>query len=161
MREFDINGLRLAEFQGKLFEKSTLYFEGSTLIFLRRFLHSEVKDILDENESSLISFSELEAFEYMDEEFGKTSYGKNKVSPNILFWIGYIYRYISYTRDMSTNLVVKFFPFKMMCDLYYSYHTQDNEWIIKSILEENNIKEEMLDKNYRMKEIIKKHRESL
>ena len=39
MREFDHNGLLLAEFQGKLFEKSE-ELNCSSPIFIRRFLHS-------------------------------------------------------------------------------------------------------------------------
>ena len=40
MREFDHTGLLLAEFQGKLFEKSTELC-CSSAVFLRRFFHSE------------------------------------------------------------------------------------------------------------------------
>ena len=39
MREFDHNGLLLAEFQAKLFERS-VDLNYSTPIFLRRYLHS-------------------------------------------------------------------------------------------------------------------------
>lgn len=50
MREFDHNGLLLllAEYQGKLFEKS-YDLNCSTPIFIRRFLHSDLLKTLDEN----------------------------------------------------------------------------------------------------------------
>ena len=47
MKEFDHNGLLLAEYQGKLFERSA-DLECSTGIFIRRFLHSDLLKALDE-----------------------------------------------------------------------------------------------------------------
>ena len=41
MRKFDHNGLLIAEYQGKLFEKST-GLNCSSGIFIRRFLHSDL-----------------------------------------------------------------------------------------------------------------------
>ena len=41
MRKFDHDGLLLAEYQGKLFEKSN-ELKCSTGIFMRRFLHSDL-----------------------------------------------------------------------------------------------------------------------
>lgn len=46
MKEFDHNGLMLAEYQGKLFEKS-VELDCSSSIFIRRFLHSELLNDLD------------------------------------------------------------------------------------------------------------------
>ena len=51
MREFDLNGLRLAEYQAQLFERSAIQLECSSVVFLRRFLHSDLLKILDTNES--------------------------------------------------------------------------------------------------------------
>ena len=48
MRKFDHNGLLLAEYQGKLFEKSS-ELNCSTGIFMRRFLHSNLLNELDAN----------------------------------------------------------------------------------------------------------------
>ena len=39
MRELDTNGLRLCEYQGKLFEESASRFPCSTKVFLRRFYY--------------------------------------------------------------------------------------------------------------------------
>ena len=55
MREFDLNGLRLAEYQAKLFERSTKLLDCSTAVFLRRFLHSDLLKLIDKNDSSRIS----------------------------------------------------------------------------------------------------------
>ena len=51
MRAFDHNGLLLAEFQGKLFEKSE-ELNCSSPIFIRRFLHSDLLKKLDDGNSN-------------------------------------------------------------------------------------------------------------
>lgn len=154
MRKFDHNGLLLAEYQGKLFEKST-ELNCSTGIFMRRFLHSHLLKKLDTNNPSSLSLDVTEGTYSILEQFGDSDYGKLKYSKNSLFWIGYMYRYISYTREQSTKFVMKIFDYKQMNDVYYSFHTQDPEWCVQSLLEINNLNENIFDNNYRLKQIIK------
>lgn len=152
MKEFDHNGLMLAEYQGKLFEKSA-ELDCSSSIFMRRFLHSELLNDLDNNKS--ISFDINEGINSILEQFGDSSYGKEKYSKAALFWIGYMYRYIAYTREQETSYIMKLFNHKQMNNVYYSYHTQDPEWCIKSLLNLNGMPEYTFDKNSRLKSIIK------
>lgn len=154
MREFDHNGLLLAEYQGKLFEKSS-ELNCSTGIFMRRFLHSNLLIELDANNSATLSLDENEGINSILEQFGDSNYGKLKYSKNSLFWIGYMYRYISYTREQSTKFIMKIFNYKQMNDVYYSFHTQDPELCIKDLLEINGLSEKIFDNNYRLKQIIK------
>lgn len=152
MKEFDHNGLMLAEYQGKLFEKSA-ELDCSSSIFIRRFLHSELLYDLDNSKS--ISFDINEGIKSILEQFGDSSYGKEKYSKAALFWIGYMYRYIAYTREQETSYIMKLFNHKQMNNVYYSYHTQDPEWCIKSLLNLNGMPEYTFDKNSRLKSIIK------
>ncbi len=152
MREFDHDGLLLAEYQGKLFEKSE-EFSCSSAIFIRRFLYSDLLKSLDNNKS--ISFDINDGLQSIWEQFGDSSYGKEKYSKAVLFWIGYMYRYIAYTREQDTAYIMKMFDHKQMSDVYYSYHTQDPEWCIKSLLNLNGTTEDIFDKNIRLKNIIK------
>lgn len=152
MKEFDHNGLMLAEYQGKLFEKSA-ELDCSSSIFIRRFLHSELLNDLDNCKS--ISFDINEGMKSILEQFGDSSYGKEKYSKAALFWIGYMYRYIAYTREQETSYIMKLFNHKQMNNVYYSYHTQDPEWCIKSLLNLNGMPEYTFDKNSRLKSIIK------
>ena len=46
------------------------------------------------------------------------------------------------------------FPYKQLNDVYYTFHTQDMEWCVRSLLEMNNLDEEIFDKNLRLKKII-------
>ena len=50
---------------------------------------------------------------------------------------------------------MKIFKHKQMNNVYYSYHTQDPEWCIKSLLNLNGMPEYTFDKNSRLKSIIK------
>ena len=155
MKNFDHNGLLLAEYQGKLFEKSS-DLNCSTGIFIRRFLHSELLNKLDSNNPALLSLDVNEGITSIIEQFGDTDYGKIKYSKSALFWIGYMYRYISYTREISTKFILDIFTYKQMNDVYFSFHTQAPDWCINSLLDINGIDDSIFDNNLRLKKIIKK-----
>ncbi len=154
MRKFDHDGLLLAEYQGKLFEKSA-DLKCSTGIYMRRFQHSDLLKKLDANNPVMLSLDVGEGLDSILVEYGDSDYGKIKFSRNALFWIGYMYRYISYTRDMSTKFVMKLFSYKQMNDVYYTFHTQDPEWCVRNLLEMNDLDETIFDRNYRLKEIMR------
>jgi hypothetical protein len=153
MKDFDHDGLLLAEYQGKIFEQST-ELRCSTGVFLRRFLHSDFLKKMDKNNVSSLSLDVNEGINSIQTQFGESDYGKTKLSKSALFWIGYIYRYLSYTRDISTKKVMKLFPYKQLNDVYYSFHTQDPEWCVRSLLEMNGLTEDVFDKNLRLKALI-------
>ena len=104
----------------------------------------------------MISVSPDEALDEIEIKFGKSDYGKEKYSSAALFWMGYLYRYISYTRDINTHLLFKTFNSEQLNSLYYTYHTQDPEWCVRNLLELNGLSEEYFDKNWRLKQIILK-----
>ncbi|MBR5317296.1 MAG: hypothetical protein IKU39_05320 [Lachnospiraceae bacterium] len=154
MRQFDHNGLLLAEYQGKLFENSN-ELNCSTGVYIRRFLHSDLLKQLDTNNPAFLSLDIRDGNNSILAQFGDSDYGKVKYSKSSLFWMGYMYRYISYTREQSTKFIMKLFDYKQMNDVYYSFHTQDPEWCIKSLLEINNLTENIFDNNMRLKQIMK------
>ena len=157
MREFDHNGLLLAEYQGKLFEKST-ELNCSSGVFIRRFVHSDLLNKLDTNRPSSVSLNVSEGISSILEQFGETDYGREKFSASAMFWMGYMYRYISYTRETSTRFIMQLFHYKQMKDVYYSFHTQDPEWCVQSLLELNHLTENVFDNNYRLKETMKERK---
>ena len=153
MRTFDHNGLILSEYQGKLFEKST-DLNCSTAVFLRRFLHSDFLKKMDTNDVTSLSLDVNEGIDSIQNQFGKSDYGKNKYSKSAMFWIGYMYRYLSYTRGVTTKYAMRLFPYKQLNDVYYSFHTQDPEWCVHSLLEMNDQSEDVFDNNLRLKAAI-------
>ena len=153
MKKFDHNGLLLAEYQGKLLEKS-VDLDCSTAVFLRRFLHSDFVKKMDKNDASSLTLDVNEGMQSIQNQFGKSDYGKVKYSKDALFWMGYMYRYISYTREVTTQFVMKLFPYKQLNDVYYAFHTQDPEWCVRSLLEMNGKNEDIFDNNLRLKAVI-------
>lgn len=153
MKEFDHDGLLLAEFQGKLFEKSA-DLHCSTAVFIRRFLHSDYLKKLDTNNLSVLSLDVNEGIDSIQKQFGDSNYGQTKYSKSALFWMGYIYRYLAYTRETTTKFVMSLFPYRQLNDVYYSFHTQDPEWCVRSLLEMSDLNEDVFDKNIRLKEVI-------
>lgn len=156
MRKFDTNGLKLAEFQGLLFQESTTNFNCSSHIFLRRFLHSDLLKTLDKNESCFFSLDVNEGLDLIQRQFGKSSYGTIKYSKEMMFWLGYFLRYISYTRDVETNELLRLFDYKLVIRLYYVYHTQDMEWCVSSLLDIYGYNERIFDKNYILLQQLRK-----
>jgi len=124
MRKFDHNGLLLAEYQGKLFEKS-YDLKCSTGIFIRRFIHSNLLNTLDSNNPALLSLDVNEGISSIIEQFGETRF------------------------------VMDLFAYKQMNDVYYTFHTQDPEWCIASLLDICGLDENIFDNNFRLKEAIK------
>lgn len=154
MREFDHDGLLLAEYQGKLFEKS-VELNCSTANFIRRFYLSELLKSLDYNSSATVSLWVPDGIEWLESQFGEFSYGTKKLPMASLFWIGWMYRYISYTREQPTQFVMKVFDYKQMNSIYYSFHTQSPEWVVSSLLDIIGEDERIFDNNYRLKKAMK------
>ncbi len=157
MREFDHEGLLLAEFQGKLFEKSA-DLNCSSPVFIRRFLHSNLLRNLDNGSSISASLDVNEGMQSIIEQFGDANYGKVKYSKCSLFWMGYMYRYIAYTRKQTTRYVMNLFKHQQMNEVYYAFHTQDPEWCIRNLLDLNGLDEDIFDNNIRLKKAIRAKR---
>ena len=52
-----------------------------------------------------------------------------------MYWIGYIYRYFSFTYDLSSSQVYKIIKPKELRGLFLPYHTMDPYQAIERILE--------------------------
>jgi len=118
-------------------------------------LHSQLLESLDKNDASLVTLDVTEGIRSIMNQFGDSKYGKEKYSKGSLFRMGYMYRYIAYTREQSTKYIMQLFKHKQMDSVYYSYHTQDSEWCVKSLLNLNNVSEDFFGNNKRLKAIIK------
>ena len=76
MREFDRDGLDVASFQGRLFEESVDRCETSSPIFLRRFFRSRYAEMVDNTPVAIQPLFVPDAFEEIEKQYGKSSYGK-------------------------------------------------------------------------------------
>ncbi len=75
MKKFDHDGFLITEYQGKLFEKS-VELNCSSPIFMRRFLHSNLLEKLDNTHVQLLSLDVVEGLRDLVEQYGDEPYGK-------------------------------------------------------------------------------------
>lgn len=135
IKKINRDGLLLCELQAKAFENSIDKMESSSEIFIRRFMKSKIAKRLD-NQSILDSNIQAnDILTLVDEEYGATDYGSVKYTHNEMYWIGYIYRYFSFTYDLSSLQVYKIIKPKELRGLFLPYHTMDPSQAIERILE--------------------------
>lgn len=157
MKKMDSDGILLCELQGATFELSLEKVETSSPIFIRRFMNSEVVKLLDNGSILQTNLQPQDIIEYIEEEYHELKYGKEKYTNNEMYWIGYLYRYFSYTYELSSYRVYKMVKPKELRNLYLPYHTLSVEQAIERILEAENIQLEV-DDIHKQLEIYKKIR---
>ncbi|MEY8369436.1 hypothetical protein AALA24_11845 [Anaerovoracaceae bacterium 42-11] len=141
MRKIDEIGLKLCKIQGDIFSASVKETECSSPIFMRRFMNSQVAQRMDFGGFLFEACDTDQIFDEINTEFGKSSYGKEKYSESELYWIGYIYRYWSYTYQKTSKQIYKFIKPKELRGLYYPYHSLDPTQAIERILEAKGVNE--------------------
>ena len=156
MKELDSNGSKLCSYQAAIFSASIDELDCSSAIFLRRFYHSRFASKLDDYQNHLFSYDVMDCFLQIEEEYGKSNYGKSKQPEPVMHWLGYITRYICYTREISSKKFIKTFNLKLLTDIYEVYHTQSEEWVIERILDLSGLTEDIFDKKIQTREILKK-----
>lgn len=135
IKKINRDGLLLCELQANAFENSIDKMESSSEIFIRRFMKSKIAKRLD-NQSILDSNIQAnDILTLVDEEYSATDYGSVKYTHNEMYWIGYIYRYFSFTYDLSSSQVYKIIKPKELRGLFLPYHTMDPSQAIERILE--------------------------
>jgi len=160
MKKIDHDGLLLCKIQGAIFENSLKKTNTSSEIFIRRFMFSDIAKEFDSKAYLNSSITKDEVFELIEDEYGESSYGKNKYSEQVLHWIGYLYRYFSYTYELTSKQVYRYVKPKELNGLYLAYHTLDCAQAIERILEAKNISFDIEEQNKRLLQIIKETRYS-
>lgn len=135
MIKIDKDGLLLCEIQGKTFEISVENYATGSEVFMRRFMNSQVAKEFDNLSVLDTNIYEKDILIRLDEEYGVSNYGKERYTKNEMFWIGYIYRYFSYTYKKTSKQVYKIIKPKELRGLFLPYHTMDPAQAIERILE--------------------------
>lgn len=139
MRKIDKDGLLLCDLQGLAFELSIELTSTSSEIFMRRFMNSKTVKMID-NESILqMNMLPKDIIKQVQEEYKESKYGSLKYTKNEMYWIGYLYRYFSYTYELSSIRVYKIVKPKELRGLFLPYHTLSPEQAIERILEAKGI----------------------
>jgi len=135
MRKIDSIGLKLCSFQAQLFEESLNKCECSSRIFARRFLNSDLAKRIDNDGFLFESLAIIDALDEINKQYGASSYGKEKYTVEEMHWIGYIYRYWSYTYELTSKQIYKIVKPEQMKKMYFPYHSLDPHQAIERILE--------------------------
>ena len=141
MRKIDEIGLKLCKMQAEVFSVSVKETNCSSPIFMRRFMNSQVAQRMDLGGFLFEACDVNQIFQEIETEFGESSYGKEKYSEAELYWIGYVYRYWSYTYQKTSKQIYKLVKPKELRDLYYPYHSLDPAQAIERILEAKDLNE--------------------
>ena len=154
----DKDGLLLCDLQGKAFELSIDLTSTSSEIFMRRFMKSKMAKMID-NESILqTNIQAKDIIEQVEEEYKESKYGSVKYTKDEMYWIGYLYRYFSYTYELSSARVYKIVKPKELRGLFLPYHTLSPEQAIERIVEAKDISLNLDNEINRQFEIYKRIR---
>ena len=123
--------LKLCDIQGRMFERSTAY---ASEDFIRNFMNSEVADHLDSPYNKLQWMGEEYLMDELKDEKKLDTDGE-KYSPEVLYWIGYLYRYWACTRGEKSKRIYRQAPAKTMKRNYMAFHTFDPEVAIDDLIE--------------------------
>ena len=123
--------LKLCDIQGRLFEHSTAYASES---FIRDFMNSKVAEHLDSPYNKLQWMGEEYLMDELKDEKKLDTDGE-KYSPEVLYWIGYLYRYWACTRGEKSKRIYRLAPAKTMKRNYMAFHTFDPDVAIDDLIE--------------------------
>ena len=135
MKKLDYNERKLCQIQGKIFEESVDKVECSSLIFIRRFMQSNLSNKLDDYSFLVMALDINDCFYEIENEYGVSSYGKIKYSKNEMFWIGYVYRALAIIYKLSSREIFRLFNAKKVISYYNIYHTFDIEQAVEKMME--------------------------
>ncbi len=161
MIKIDKEGKRLCDIQAELFEKSIISLDMSSQVFVRRFMNSKVATELDSRAFLDANKTIDDIFRNLDDEYGESSYGSIKYNKDIMYWVGYLYRYFSYTYEVSSKQAYKLLPFKYIAGTFIPYHSLDVSQAIERLLEAKNIsfkEEDMLKRGVDILRVIRNNK---
>ena len=127
--------LKLCDIQGRLFElfENTEY-DAESLV--KAFMNGKLAKCLD----SIYNRMQWAGEEYLLEELIDTC--KDKIttkhktfSKDVLYWMGYVYRYWHYYTNEESKTIYKQAPFERMNVNYLMFHTMDVEMAIDDLKE--------------------------
>ena len=106
--------LKLCDIQGRLFELSANQ-KYDSIKFIRVFMNSDVSRALDSKYNRMQwAGEEYLLEEVVDNAGNKVSVGGEVFSKDVLYWIGYIYRYWHYYSGEDSKKIYKQAPVEVM-----------------------------------------------
>ena len=127
--------LKLCDIQGRLFELSADNNYGS-VNFVKAFMTSEVAKALDSSYNRMQwAGEEYLLEELVDVEGDKLSKAGEIYSKDVLYWMGYLYRYWHYYTKEDSSKIYRQAPVGTMKRNYLMFHTMAPELAIEDLKE--------------------------
>lgn len=123
--------LKLCDIQGRLFERSAAFASEG---FIRNFMNSEMAEHLDSPYNKLQWMGEEYLLDELKDEKVLSTEGE-KYAPEVLYWIGYLYRYWACSRNEKSKKIYRKAPAKTMKRNYLAFHTLDPDIAIEDLKE--------------------------
>ena len=135
MNEMDALSLKLCDIQGRLFELSGVQSIPSAA-FIRTFMASRTAKDLDSAYNRAHWMGEEYLLEEVKDAAGKSFFGPGDVFPkDVLYWIGYVYRYWHFYTGEESAKIIHQAPAKTMRRNYMMFHTMDPSLAIEDLKE--------------------------
>lgn len=127
--------LKLCDIQGRLFELTVEQQLGSAA-FIKTFMNSETAKALDSTYNRMQWAGEEYLLEEVRSAAGDKLTGNCEVySKDVIYWIGYLYRYWHYYTGESSKAIYKQAPVETMKRNYLMFHTMAPEVAIEDLKE--------------------------
>ena len=127
--------LKMCDIQGRLFELSADQSLDSAS-FISAFMKSDAARHLDSKYNRLQwAGEEYLLEELLDEKGAEIMKSKSQYSREMLFWIGYLYRYWHYYTGESSRSIYKQAPVNTMKKNYMMFHTFDPQIAVDDLKE--------------------------
>ena len=138
MNKLNTLELQLCDLQGRIFEYSVDKKYNSNK-FIEKFMNSKTTSKFDEPFDRLQWLGELYYLDELDDECNLVK-DNNQISKEIIYWIGYIYRYWHFYKKINSKEIYKIANFQTMYESYLSFHTMDPTMAIDNLIEIHNQK---------------------
>lgn len=152
MRTLDYDGLLMCRIQGEIFEKSLEFLNCSSPLFIKKYMNSF--DAYSMDKEAFLNSTKCEAQilnDLKDNDFGTIKYNADE-----LFWMGYIYRYWAYTRNIDSKKLFKMCPGTVLIKYYLRGSSLNEEKVIDEIIEDQHLNiEDDISLNQKAQNIIK------
>lgn len=123
--------LKLCDIQGRLFENAGAY---ASEDFIKTFMGSEVAAHLDSPYNKLQWMGEEYLLDELLDEKAVSIEGE-KYNADVMYWIGYVYRYWVCERGEKSKRIYRIAPAKTMKQNYLAFHTFDPDVAIDDLIE--------------------------
>ena len=133
--------LKLCDIQGRLFERSAEK-KYNSAAFIKAFMMSDTAKELDSKYNRMQWAGEEYLLEEVASVAGESLTRNGKIfSADVLYWIGYIYRYWHYYTGEDSAKIYKQAPAQTMKRNYMIFHTMDPVLAIEDLKEIHNQKQ--------------------